>query len=174
MKKWLAILGVFLLVGMVFPVQTVQASGKSEVDLEEMLKGVKEQLAESLEEIDAEKAEEIFDFVKEKFADGSLKTDKGLENAIREGEEKFGMTVDKATAENVVEVMEKLEKLGFSGEDLVQKAKDLYGKYGADFADHANEAVSEAVKEAATEAVGGFFKNMWADTKSFFKNVFGK
>ncbi len=174
MKKWLIITGLLLMVGVLLPAQKVQASEKKEVDLEELLQDVKEQLKESLEEIDTEKAEEIFDFVKEKVADGSLKTDKGLENAIREGEEKFGMTVDKETAGKVVEVMEKLEKLGFSGEDLVQKAKDLYGKYGADFADHANEAVSEAVEEAVTEAVSGFFKNVWADTKSFFKNVFGK
>lgn len=174
MKKWLIIMVLLLMVGIFLPAQKVQASEKPAVDLEEMLQDVKEQLKDSLEKIDTEKAEEIFDFVKEKVADGSLKTEKGLENAIREGEEKFGMTVDKGTARQVVDIMEKLEKLGFSGEELVQKAKDLYNTYGADFADHANEAVSDAVKDQVKDSVSGFFKNVWTDTKNFFKNVFGK
>ena len=176
MKKRFMAMGLAFLLAMSVSVMNVQAAGtdddKSKVDIAEMLSGAKEQITEALEQIDSEKAEEIFDFIKEKISDGSLKTEEGLDKAIEEGEKKFDITVDKATAQQVVEAMEKLEELGFSGEEMMEKAKGLYEKYGADFIEHSNEVVSDVVEDAVSKAVGGFFENVWNDTKEFFRNLF--
>lgn len=141
------------------------------VDLEEMFAGVKQQLKDAFEKVDRETAIEMFDFVKEKIADGSLKTDEGLSKAIEEGESRFGIIVDKETARQVVETMERLEDMGFSVEELVEKAKGLYEKYGAEFIEHANEAITEAVEEAAENAISNFFENLWEGAKNFFQSL---
>lgn len=146
--------------------------GSTEVDLEEMFSGVKEQITDALEQIDTETAKEMFDFLQEKIADGSLKTEDGIKAAIEEAESKFDVSVDEATARTVVDTMEKLEGMGFSAEELVEKAKGLYEQYGADFIDHANEAISEVVEEAVTKAVDGFFESIWEGAKNFFQNLF--
>lgn len=171
MKKRLIAMGLILMFCIQASAIEVQAAEDTEVDLAEMFSGVKEQMEEALEQMDTQTAEEIFDFVKEKISDGSLKTEEGLEKAIEEGEEKFDVTIDKATAQTVVDTMEKLEAMGFSGEELVEKAKGLYEQHGADFVDHANEAITEAVEDAVTDAVSGFFENLWKDTKNFFSNL---
>lgn len=151
---------------------TAFAAEESQVDLTEMFSGVKEQIEEALEKIDTETAEEIFDFIKEKISDGSLKTEEGLKKAIEDGEQQFGVNIDEATAQKVVDTMEKLEEMGFSAEELVDKAKGLYEKYGAEFIDHANEAIAEAVEEAVKDAATGFFENLWEGAKNFFQNLF--
>ncbi len=188
MKRSLMAMGIVFALCMQMPAMEVQAMQKEMVsdviyakadtakdepgvDLSKMLSGVTEQITQALEQIDTETAEEIFDFIEEKISDGSLKTEEGLKEAIQEGEEKFDITVDEATAKQVVETMEKLEQMGFSGETLVEKAKELYEKYGADFMEHANEAVGEAVEDAVSDAVSSFFENIWADTKNFFRNL---
>lgn len=141
------------------------------VDLEEMFADVKQQLKEAFENVDQETAMAMFDFVKEKIADGSLETEEGLSEAIEEGESRFGITVDKETARQVVETMEKLEDMGFSVEELLEKAKDLYEKYGAEFVEHANEAITEAVEDAAEDAISNFFSNLWEGAKNFFQSL---
>lgn len=173
-KKGIITLMFLLTLGIFLPSEagTVSAAEESQVDLTEMFSGVKEQIEEALEKIDTETAEEIFDFVKEKISDGSLKTEEGLKKAIEDGEEKFGVNIDEATARKVVDTMEKLESMGFSTEELVEKAKELYEKYGAEFIDHANEAFAEAVEEAVKEATTGFFENLWEGAKNFFQNLF--
>ena len=150
----------------------VQAAEESqEVDLTEMFSSVKGQIKEALDKIDHETAVSMFDFVEEKIADGSLKTEEGVAAAMREGEERFGVNIDEATAKQVVDTMEKLEGMGFSAEELVGKAKGLYEKYGSNFVDHANELVTEAVEDAVATAVSSFFSNLWEETKSFFRNL---
>ncbi len=173
-KKGIIALACILVLGIVLPSEagTAFASEESQVDLTEMFSGVKEQIEEALEKIDAETAEEIFDFVKDKISDGSLKTEEGLKKAIEDGEEKFGVNIDEATAQKVVDTMERLEEMGFSTEELVEKAKGLYEKYGAEFIDHANEAIAEAVEEAVKDAATGFFENLWEGAKNFFQNLF--
>ena len=176
MKKRFMAVGLAFILAVSMPVLHVHAAdaegNQHEVDIAEMLSGAKEEITQALEQIDSEQAEEIFDFIKEKISDGSLKTEEGLNKAIKEGEEKFDVTVDKATAQQVVDVMEKLEELGFSGEDMMEKAKGLYEEYGADFIEHSNEVVADAVKDAVSKSVGSFFENVRSNIKDFFRNVF--
>lgn len=149
-----------------------ETSSEEQPDIEGLLSEVEEKVSEALSQIDKEKATEIFDFVKEKVSDGSLESEEGLKAAIAEGETKFNVTIDESVARQVVDVMEKLEDMGFSGEEIVAKAQNLYDTYGADFLAHANEAFTEVVEEAVENAVTSFFNHLWEDIKISVGNLF--
>lgn len=175
MKKVIAgILAMVMICCFVLTTQTitVRASGQDDVDISALLEDVKDKLSEAVAGLDAETVKEIFDFVSEKVKDGSLKTESGRKEAIREGEEKFGVTVSEADAEKIVDVMEKLEDMGFSGEYVIESAEQLYDKYGADFVNHVDEVITEALEDAVTNAAESFFGNLWESAKNFFKNLF--
>lgn len=174
MKKKIVL---FVLMGILaFSGMRVSAAEEKEpqalTDLSGIMDQIREQLDEAFENIDEETAKEIFSFAKEKVTEGSLNTEEGLSRAIEDGEEKFGVTIDRADAQKIVDTMEKLEDMGFSGEYIVGKAEELYDEYGADFSEHVEEVVTGAVKNAVSNAVGGFFQGMWESVKSFFGNLF--
>ena len=150
---------------------TAKAQETTGTDIGGMIGGVKDKLSEAIAGMDEGTVGEVLNFVKEKVSDGSLKTEDGLTQAIREGEEKFGVTVDRADAQKVVDTMEKLEDMGFSGEYVMEKAKELYDEHGTGFVDHIDEVVTGAVKDAVAGAASGFFSNLWESTKSFLKNL---
>lgn len=150
---------------------TAKAQETTGTDIGGMLGGVKDKLSEAIAGMDEGTVGEVLNFVKEKVSDGSLKTEDGLTQAIREGEEKFGVTVDREDAQKVVDTMEKLEDMGFSGEYVMEKAKELYDEHGTGFVDHIDEVVTGAVKDAVAGAASGFFSNLWESTKSFLKNL---
>ena len=175
MKKiFLWMMTLFLSVSIIInvPYLPVCASEESSIDIDELLGDVGEKLSNALSGMDDETAGEIFEFVKEKVQDGSLKSEDGIKKAISEGEEKFGVDISEADAKRIVETMEKLEDLGFSGEYVIDKAQELYNQYGADFLDHADEVIKGAVQNAVTSAADNFFHNLWESAKNFFKNLF--
>lgn len=175
MKKILVFITVILVSGcLCFGISemNVRAAEKNDVNVSELLGNVKEELSDALSQMDEETVKEILGFVKEKVADGSLKTEKGLTDAIEEGEKEFGVTIDKADAQKVVDTMEKLEELGFSGEHIMEKTEELYDKYGADFVEHVDEMAASAVQEAVADAADSFLKNIWNSTKTFVKSLF--
>ena len=175
MKKiFLWMMTLFLSVSIIInvPYLPVRASEESSVDIDELLGDVREKLSNALSGMDDETAGEIFEFVKEKVQDGSLKSEDGIKKAISEGEEKFGVDISEADAKRIVETMEKLEDLGFSGEYVIDKAQELYNQYGADFLDHADEVIKGAVQNAVTSAADNFFHNLLESAKNFFKNLF--
>lgn len=177
MKKILTFMAAILIGGFLFSGiagMNVRAAEKNDVDVSGLLGNVKEELSDALSKMDEETVKGILGFVKEKVADGSLKTDKGLSDAIAEGEKEFGVTIDKADAQKVVDTMEKLEEMGFSGEHIMEKTEELYDKYGADFVEHVDEVVAGAVQEAVADAADSFIKNIWISTKSFVKSLFVK
>lgn len=174
MKKSIlkALLCCLLAMGMfVLPVQA--AGGESEqTEALEVLDQIKDQLSEAFEDVDAQTAGEIFSFVKEKIGEGALSSEESLQKAITEGEEKFGVEIDPEAAKQVVDTMEKLEELGFSSEAIVEKAEELYNKYGADFTEHADEVIKDAVKGAVKKAAGNFWDGLKSAVSDFFKNLF--
>ena len=175
MKKiFLWMMTLFLSVSIIInvPYLPVCASEESSIDIDELLGDVGEKLSNALSGMDDETAGEIFEFVKEKVQDGSLKSEDGIKKAISEGEEKFGVDISEADAKRIVETMEKLEDLGFSGEYVIDKAQELYNQYGADFLDHADEVIKGAVQNGVTSAADNFFHNLWEAAKNFFKNLF--
>ena len=167
-KIIIAALIVFLTAGMI--PAGVYASGTSED--QGVLDQIKQQLSGVFEDMDQETAGQVFDFLKDQAADGNLSSGEGIQKAIDEGQEKFGVTIEEADAEKLVNTMEKLEDMGFSAEYVVEKAGSLYEEYGADFVDHADELVKGAVKNAASNAANNFWQNLKNSVKNFFKNLF--
>lgn len=167
-KIIIAVLIIFLTAGMI--PTGVYASETSED--QGVLDQIKQQLSGIFEDMDQETADQVFDFLKDQAADGNLSSGEGIQKAIDEGQEKFGVTIGEADAKALVNTMEKLEDMGFSAEYVVEKAESLYDDYGADFVDHADELVKGAVKNAASNAVNSFWQNLKNAIKNFFANLF--
>lgn len=142
--------------------------------LEDMFSEAEQSISAALKDADSQKVKEMFDFMEEKAADGALSTEEGLSAAIAEGEERFGVTIDRDGAKQVAEVMEKLEDMGFSGEDMIDRAKGLYEEYGAGFMEHMKEELAEAAQQAAVDAAGGFWDNLISTVKELPRTITGK
>lgn len=167
-KITIAVLFVFLTAGMI----PVGAYASETSEDQGVLDQIKQQLSGVFEDMDQETADEVFDFLKDQAADGNLSSGEGIQKAIDEGQEKFGVTIEEADAKALVNTMEKLEDMGFSAEYVVEKAGSLYEEYGAEFVDHADELVKGAVKNAASNAVNSFWQNIKNSIKNFFANLF--
>ena len=151
----------------------VLANGSSsEEDTTDLIEQVKEQLGEIFENVDQETALNTFEFLKEKIAEGDLTTEEGLSNAIEEGKEKFGVEISRQDARKLVDIMEKLEDMGFSAEYVLDKTENLYQEYGTEFVDHVDEVVTGAVKNAVSGAISSFFDNLANSVKAFFTGLF--
>lgn len=144
----------------------------SESDASSVVDQIKQQLSDAFDKMDQETAVEVFAFLKDQVSEGNLTSDEGIQKAISQGEEKFGVELDEADARALVDTMEKLENMGFSAEYVVEKAESLYGEYGADFVDHTDELVKGAVKNAAQNVVGSFWNNLKKSVKGFFDGLF--
>lgn len=144
----------------------------SESDASGIVDQIKQQLSDAFDEMDQETAVEVFAFLKDQVSEGNLASGEGIQKAISAGEEKFGVELDEADARALVDTMEKLEGMGFSAEYVVEKAESLYGEYGAQFVDHADELVKGAVKNAAQNAIGSFWSNLKSSVKGFFDGLF--
>ena len=163
-----AVLLVFLTAGTI-PGQAYASDAKPDQGIVDQ---IKEQLADAFENMDQETADQVFDFLKDQAKEGNLSSGTGIQEAIQEGQEKFGVEISEADAKTLVNTMEKLEDMGFSAEYVVEKAGNLYEEYGMDFADHADELVKGAVKNAASNAVNSFWQNLKDSVKNFFTNLF--
>lgn len=144
----------------------------SESDGSGIVDQIKQQLSDAFSSMDQETAGEVFDFLKDQVSEGNLSSGEGIQEAIAKGEKKFGVELDEADAKALVDTMEKLEDMGFSAEYVVEKAESLYGEYGAEFVDHADELVKGAVKNAAQNAIGSFWDNLKSSVKGFFDGLF--
>lgn len=171
LKKFSALLAVCMALFLAVPgnVSAAEADGGGAADIMEQ---VKRQLSAVFEEVDEETANEVFSFLKEQVQEGNLSTQEGIQNAIEEGEGKFGVTISKEEAGELVAAMEKLEDLGFSPEYIIDKTQGLYQEYGNGFVEHVDEVVTGAVKNAASNAVSSFFTNLKNSVKNFFSNLF--
>lgn len=174
-RKLLGILAAFLLLfaaGAATAYASESAGETAKDDAANVIDQVKAQLSAAFENIDEETAGEVFSFLKEKVGEGSLSSKEGIQSAIEEGEDKFGVVISKENAAELVAAMEKLESMGFSAEYIIDKTESLYQEYGNEFVEHVDEVITGAVKNAASNAVGSFFTNLKNAVKSFFSNLF--
>lgn len=171
-KKLLALLMVLTMAFMIVPV-SVHASGElSETDTSDVLAQIRQQLSAAFEGMEQETAAEVFSFLKDKLQEEDYASEEGLQSIINEGNDKFGVEINKEDARELVDAMEKLEGMGFSAQYMVEKTESLYQEYGIDFVDHLDELVTGAVKNAASNAVSGFFDNLKKSIRDFFSNIF--
>ena len=148
---------------------------------EESMSSLKESLEEVIQNIKPEDAQKILDFASEKIQDGSLETKQGIENAIKEGEQKFGVTLTKEQKDLIFSVIEKVKKLGIDPQFIVDQAEEIYKKYSKEIKDEVNqkkqelvEEVQEKVKEEITRSLTDYVSDMVNNVKSFIKGMFKK
>ena len=116
----------------------------------------------------SEGVEELIAFIKAKLATGELTTDQDIQEAIKEGEEKFNVSLSEEDKEKILAVMRKIKELGLDPEKLLDQAKDLYNKFGDELINNAEEVIKESFKES----ISYFFTDMGSTVKNFFKNLF--
>lgn len=172
-KRISALLLAVVMMALIFPMP-IRAAETEAADQEaaDLLSQVKQELSDVFENVDEETAEEVFSFLKEKVREGNLDSEEGLLSAIEEGKAKFGVEISREDAGKLVDTMEKLEDMGFSAEYVMDKAEILYQQYGADFADHVEELLADAVKNAASNVMNSFWDNLKNSIKDFFINLF--
>ena len=116
----------------------------------------------------SEEIEELIAFIKAKLAAGELATDQDIQEAIKEGEEKFSVSLTDEEKEKILQVMHKIKELGLDPEKLLDQAKDLYAKFGDELINNAEEVI----KNSFQESVSNFFTDMGTTVKNFFANLF--
>ena len=148
---------------------------------EDSMSSLKDSLEEVIQNIKPEDAQKILDFASEKIQDGSLETKQGIEDAIKEGEQKFGVTLTKEQKDLIFSVIEKVKKLGIDPQFIVDQAEEIYKKYSKEIKDEVNqkkqelvEEVQEKVKEEITRSLTDYVSDMVNNVKSFIKGIFKK
>ena len=159
--------GTAALIGAVKAYEQVSGEGVSDkvldTAMDEMITTGELAAGENNEEI-----EELIAFIKAKLAAGELTTDQDIKEAIKEGEEKFSVSLTDEEKEKILQVMHKIKELGLDPEKLLDQAKDLYAKFGDELINNAEEVIKNSFKESVSK----FFSDMGSTVKNFFSNLF--
>ncbi|MCM1047029.1 MAG: DUF1002 domain-containing protein [Clostridiales bacterium] len=133
------------------------------------------ELAESIKDADSEEVESLIAWLKGKVAGGDLDTgdETSIKETIKEGEERFGVSLSDKEKEQIASLLKKLDALGLDAEYIIEQAQSLYDKYGTELVENANEAINEAVENALLSAVKNVFNGIKDTVSNFFKNIFG-
>lgn len=129
------------------------------------------QLGQVVKDTDSNTANEVLDFVKEKVDTGALKSQEGMEQAIQEGKERFGVEIQPEDARKIVDTVQQLESVGVSADSLIEEAQKLYQEYGADYVKHVEDAVTDVVKDAASQMADSFVDYVKESVSDTIKNV---
>lgn len=113
----------------------------------------------------SEEVEELIAYIKAKLAAGELETEEDIRQAITEGEERFGVTLNDSEVQQIVDFMMKIKELGLDPNVLLDQAADLYDQFG-------DELLNKATDEGFWNSVGEFFSNFGKAIADFFKNLF--
>ena len=125
------------------------------------------------ETLTKEQADRIIGFIIEKISSGALDSEEAVQEAIAEGEEKFQITLTEKEKENIITVVNTVNSWEFDTDELAEKAKELYEKYGTGLLENPEQAVREAAKDEAKgfmKSVGDFFVNAGKEVATFFKD----
>ena len=136
----------------------------------------RDQFKKIFSDADEETISETFDFLQEKAADGSLHSDAGIEEAIREGKDRFDIEISDQHIHSMLELVTNLEDMGFNSEKIIKKARSMYDEYGIDFLDHTEELIFDAVKSSIgsliSNAISGFFRMVGDFFRDLFNGIF--
>ena len=196
MKKRIIILGfAFMLCNIQIPAQAAEKTGIETVsryfdnfigEVQEKygidsLSSITDSVEELVKNISAEDAEKLIKFVKREVEEGNWESQEGIEKAIREGEEEFGVTLSKEQKEQILSVIAKIKKLGLEPDFLIKQAEKIYEDYGKELTENATEAgkeimeeTKEKIKEEVNKSITNYFSDMISNVKSFFKGIFKK
>lgn len=126
------------------------------------------ELTELVKGRSSEEIEDVVEFIKEKLAAGDLETDEDIEDAIKEGEDKFQVELTEEEKEKILDVMHRITDLGLDPEKLLDRAKEMYTKFGDELVDNAETTVKETVKNS----VAGYFSDFGKRIKEFVVTIF--
>lgn len=151
------------------------------VQSEESLSALKESLDELIKNVKPEDAKKIIHFINQKIDEGKWDSEKGIEEAIAEGEKEFHVELTKEQEEMILSVIKKIKKLGISPEYIMDQATEIYEKYGEELKQEISESSKDIVeetqnkiKEEIDKSLTDYFSDMVNNVKSFFKGIFSK
>ena len=121
------------------------------------------QLEESLKGVSDAEVEEFIEYIKALIAKDDLTDDEGINGAIDEACEKYGVTLSDDERQQIVDLVKKINSLGIDLNGLVDYAESLYNSFK-------NGDSSSSGGIAAV--VGGFFKSVFSSVGDFFKKLF--
>ena len=134
-----------------------------------------------VEDVNPEDAKKIINFIGEKIEEGKWESEKGVEEAIAEGEKEFGATLTEEQKNMILSVVSKIKKLGIKPEYIVEQAEEIYEKYGEDLKNEISEKGKEIaeetqnkIKEEVNRSLTDYFSDMVSNVKSFFAGIFSK
>lgn len=110
-----------------------------------------------------EEVEALIAYIKAKLAAGELETEDDIRKAIKEGEQKFGVSLDESEEQQIIDFMLKIKKLGLDPNVLLDQAADLYSKFG-------DELLNKATDDGFLSGLG----NIVDSIADFFKGLFKK
>lgn len=121
------------------------------------------QLEESLKGVSDAEVEEFIAYIKALIAKDDLTDDEGINGAIDEACEKYGVILSDDERQQIVDLVKKINSLGIDLNGLVDYAESLYNSFK-------NGDSSSSGGIAAV--VGGFFKSVFSSVGDFFKKLF--
>lgn len=174
MKKFMAIF--FILLGVCVIALLMKVNQNNKTKNEETARQIESKsgdLAKEWTELsggnNTEVPDDFFDYLKEKAADGSFASEEGIEQAIREGGQKYGFTLDEAKSKELANTINTLEGFGFSTDVMINEAEKLYEEYGADYINHLEDAFLDTAKQVAEDAAIGLWDGFKDMISSFFE-----
>lgn len=116
----------------------------------------------------SDEIEELIAYIKGKLANGELQTEEDIRKAIQDAQDKFGVTLTDEEVQRILDVMNKISKLGLNLDSLLDQASDLYDEFGMDILDNPDQAITYVMKKKVTE----FFTGVKDGIVAFFKGLF--
>ena len=116
----------------------------------------------------------------ERLSSGELDSPEKIGDALRDAEERLGITLTKEQRERITQVAGALNGLPLDTEALLSAAQELYGKYGSALSENLDELIEEQIAEPVKEAflesiknvVKDFFRQMGEALRRFFSGIF--
>lgn len=117
--------------------------------------------SELAQSIGSEDAEELMALVKEKVADGDIKTTEDLQKVIEESAEELDISLTDAQKEKLAQLFDKINKLDLDVDKLKQQAESIYNKL---------QDLGVSVEEAGNwlDKIVSFFQKIAEKVSSWF------
>lgn len=124
-------------------------------------------LKDLLEDRDSEEIQKIVEFIKDKWEAGALSTEQDIQDAIREGEEEFDVSLSEEDKETIQKVINKVQELGIDPEILMNHVLDKFEDTTEDLTEQAKEVVTESVKKSVAQ----YFSELKVRVRDFVVNL---
>ncbi len=121
------------------------------------------QLEDSLKGVSDAQVEEFIAYIKALIAKDDLTDDAGINGAIDEACEKYGVTLSDDERQQIIDLIKKINSLGIDLNGLVDYAESLYNSF---------KNGDGSSNSGIAAAVGGFFKSIISSVGDFFKKLF--